>query len=488
VLFNYCLEDEGNFFIFINSLGNIFWVSPNAAKLYINQANTGLATIEKGSFKPLPGIKKFDLRIRMICPYDSGRILIGTTSNGLFLCDGVTTVPFPTGADELIKENELLSGIRLSSVPNQFALASSKGGLFIIDSRGKLKYTFNKASGLADNSISDIFEDPGGNLWLGTRSSGVFKVDFSTGNTSPKITHFTGSHGLPSARDKGVNVSPAAGHVVFLTGKGLARFDEKENRFFPDNTLGYTFSLSLDNIFPLSLTLPVFRLIEDKYRNIWFHSASRNYRGILKPDGTYDIICRPFLRIPFTQVNCIYYDAGEDSAWFASINGLIRYDADTKKNSPDDFNALIRKVELINGKIPVFDGYREDTNLERIQREFAYKDRNIRFEFASPFFEDEKGTTYSYRLDGYDDNWVPFSTETRKDYTNLGPGTYTFRVRAQNVYGDLSKEGIYRFKVLAPWYETWGSRRINCLISSTGFTRQRPRMKSRKKVPASAWH
>jgi signal transduction histidine kinase/DNA-binding response OmpR family regulator len=590
-------------------------------KLYINQVNTGLATIEKDAITPLPGIREFSSRICMICPYDTGRILIGTASNGFFVYDGASTTPFQTEADELIliKENELLSGTRLSSVPGQFALASSKGGLFIIDSRGKLKYTFNKASGLADNNISDIFEDSGGNLWLslekglakieyaspfyfyddrnglsglglavtkhngvlftgttnglfyltstgkfrlvpgltkkcwwllstgdsllaalsdgtyrvevqndglsvrtrkvmdyftyvlyrskknpnriwagtlrelislyrvseaapwnlgkitavigqqiksivedekgnlwlGTRSSGVFKVDFPTGNTSPKITHFTGSHGLPSDRDKGVTVSPAAGHVLFLTGKGLARFDEKENRFFPDKTLGYFFSQSPDNIFSLPYTLPVFRLIEDKYRNIWFHSASINYQAILKPGGTYDIISRPFFRIPLVQVNCIYYDVGEGCAWFASNNGLIRYHPVTKKNSPADFNALIRKVELINGKIQVFNGYREDNHRERIQREFAYKDRNIRFEFASPFFEDEKGTMYSYRLDGYDDDWAPFSTETQKDYTNLGAGTHTFRVRAKNVYGDFSKEGIYRFKVLPPWYKTW---------------------------------
>jgi signal transduction histidine kinase/DNA-binding response OmpR family regulator len=585
-------------------------------KLYINQTNTGLAAIEEEAFKSLPGIRKFSSRIRMICPYDTGRILIGTASNGLFLYDGVSTVPFPNEADELIKENELLSGIRLSSVFGQFALASSKRGLFIIDSGGKLKYTFNKASGLADNNIPDIFEDAGGNLWLslekglakieyaspfyiyddrddlgglglavikhdgvlftgttnglfyltstgkfrivpgltqkcwsllstgdsllaalsdgtyrveiqnsgfsvrtrkvmdyftyvlsrskqnsnriwagtreelislyrvnktapwklenitanigqeiksivedekgnlwlGTRSGGVLKVDFSTGNVSPKITHLTESHGLPPG---GVNVATAAEHILFLTGKGLARFNEQENQFYPDNTLGYTFSLSLGNIFSLSLTQPVFRLIEDKYRNIWFHSASRNYQAILKPDGTYDIIKRPFLRIPVAQVNCIYYDVVEDCAWFASINGLIRYDADTKKNSPTDFNALIRKVELINGKIPVFNGYREDNHLDRIRREFAYKDRNIRFEFASPFFEDEKRTRYTYRLDGYDDDWAPFSTETQKDYTNLGPGTYKFRVQAQNVYGDLSREGIYRFKVLPPWYKTW---------------------------------
>jgi signal transduction histidine kinase len=119
------------------------------------------------------------------------------------------------------------------------------------------------------------------------------------------------------------------------------------------------------------------------------------------------------------------------------------------------FNALIRKVALINGNIPVFNGYREDNNPNRIHKVFEYKDRNIRFEFAAPFFEDESRTTYSYRLDGYDNDWSSFTTETKKDYTNLGAGTYTFRVQAKNVYGDLSKEAFYKFKVLPPLYLTW---------------------------------
>jgi signal transduction histidine kinase/DNA-binding response OmpR family regulator len=579
-------------------------------KFYIYQANTGLSTIENDSIKPLPGITKFDSSVCMICPYNAGKILIGTVSNGLFLYNGAATVPFPTGADELLKQNRLYTGLRLSAAPGQFALGTSGNGLVILDSRGNVTYTFDKSTGLPVDSILDIFEDPGGNLWLsletglskieyasplyiydarnelggialslmkyndvlfagttdglfylttpgkfrpvpginknfecwslistsdsllaglsdgtyrvevqnngrsikarkvmdrftyvlypsrvdpnrvwagsrgelislyrvnktspwktgnitpikgqeiksmvedkkgrlwlGTVSDGVLRFDFSAGNQLLNQIHFTQTHGLPPG---GVYVVFAAGHVLFLTHTGLARFDEKENRFYPDNTLG--------NDFSMSGTKPVFRLIEDTYRNTWFHSKSLNYHALLKPDGTYDIISRPFLRIPLYQVNCIYFDPGENCAWFASINGLIRYDLDTKTNTNPIFNTLIREVELINGKIPVLNGHREDQNPGQSLLEFEYKNRNIRFKFAAPFFEDEKRTAYAYRLEGYDDDWAPFSTETQKDYTNLGPGTYTFRARAINLYGDLSKEALYRFKILPPWYQTW---------------------------------
>jgi len=41
------------------------------------------------------------------------------------------------------------------------------------------------------------------------------------------------------------------------------------------------------------------------------------------------------------------------------------------------------------------------------------------------------------------------------DYPDLDPGFYTFRVRARNVYGHLSSEDVFQFKILPPWYRTW---------------------------------
>ena len=46
-------------------------------------------------------------------------------------------------------------------------------------------------------------------------------------------------------------------------------------------------------------------------------------------------------------------------------------------------------------------------------------------------------------------------TKTRKDYTNLDPGIVTFRVRAKNIYDQVSREAVFRLKVLPPWYRTW---------------------------------
>ncbi|MCP5107904.1 MAG: response regulator, partial [bacterium] len=146
--------------------------------------------------------------------------------------------------------------------------------------------------------------------------------------------------------------------------------------------------------------------------------------------------------------------------------GLIRYDTRVKKNYTAEFKTLIRQV-VVNGNL-VFNGNkskRENASHPKPSVPVIdYKDRNVRFEFAAPFFEAESATQYRYLLEGYDDRWSGWSAETRKDYTNLDFGMYTFRVRARNVYLHESNESVYLFKVLPPWYKTWWALSIDALI------------------------
>ena len=71
------------------------------------------------------------------------------------------------------------------------------------------------------------------------------------------------------------------------------------------------------------------------------------------------------------------------------------------------------------------------------------------------FLKQKEKTLYQCRLEGYDSDWTAWSSETRKDYTNLEPGLNVFRVRAKNIYGRISAEAVFRFKLLPPWYRSW---------------------------------
>src|SRR5262249_54931843 len=89
------------------------------------------------------------------------------------------------------------------------------------------------------------------------------------------------------------------------------------------------------------------------------------------------------------------------------------------------------------------------------QQRLPYKANALRFEFAAPSFEDEARTEYRVRLEGFDRDWSAWTPDTRKEYTNLPEGSYTFHVEARNLYGVAGEHAAYAVTVLPPWYRTW---------------------------------
>ena len=134
------------------------------------------------SLKLVPDGEIFkDKKIYMMVPYDKGatKLLIGTRASGFYIYEGNTAVTFPLEkkADDYLKEKKLYHGIRLSS--GDFALATLRGGLVIMDSQGKLRRIFDKTSGLQDDNVKFVFEDAGGNLWLAL-NRGITKIEYAS--------------------------------------------------------------------------------------------------------------------------------------------------------------------------------------------------------------------------------------------------------------------------------------------------------------------
>ncbi len=300
--------------------------------------------------------------------------------------------------------------------------------------------------------IRTIIEDKKGNLWLGTVAKGVIKVDFLKDGEiiNYKIASYDTSHGLP---DGWVYVFMAVEHVMFATEEGIYQFDEKRGEFLPDDTLGKEFAGGPNG-------KSVFRIVEDREQNIWLYSRDiRNIQAIPQPGGTYILKRKPFLRIPPAQLNVIYLDPDGDTVWFGGNDGLISYDKTVKKDYDLDFQTFIRRV-VANENL-IFDGYISKPGVDAKSKGkypfpiIHYKDGNLHFEFAVPFFEAENSTLYRYRLERHDDNWSEWMLKTKKDYFNLDSGLYSLRVQGKNVYGNIGHEAVFTFKILLPWYRTW---------------------------------
>ncbi|MGE5343679.1 MAG: hypothetical protein ACM3SY_19595 [Candidatus Omnitrophota bacterium] len=185
--------------------------------------------LRNDSFQVIPGSERLAsvATVFLVTPFDesNNKRLIGTREDGFFIVGGQTIQSFPTDMDKFETVNR---------------------------------------------EIRTIVEEPGGDLWLGARASGVFHVEFQSSDSIKdcQVTRFGKSSQLP---DTDVQVFWAAGHAMFGTTSGLLRFDPTKKIFVPDDTLGREFSGKLSY---------VYRLEEDTQRSIWLHAGGKNFRAL----------------------------------------------------------------------------------------------------------------------------------------------------------------------------------------------------------------
>ncbi|HEY2726233.1 MAG TPA: triple tyrosine motif-containing protein, partial [Parafilimonas sp.] len=63
---------------------------------------------------------------------------------------------------------------------------------------------------------------------------------------------------------------------------------------------------------------------------------------------------------------------------------------------------------------------------------------------------------YAYKLEGLDKDWINTSNRTVANYSNLSPGTYTFKVKAANNNGSWNNTGASLTIIISPpFWQTW---------------------------------
>ncbi|MBT3232539.1 MAG: hypothetical protein HN356_06960 [Calditrichaeota bacterium] len=86
---------------------------------------------------------------------------------------------------------------------------------------------------------------------------------------------------------------------------------------------------------------------------------------------------------------------------------------------------------------------------------FPFDDNAFRISYSSTYYKDIEKIEYQTYLEGLEDDWLKWSNRTRREFTNLYWGDYTFHVRARNANGDISAEATYSFTIKTPWFEAW---------------------------------
>ena len=123
------------------------------------------------------------------------------------------------------------------------------------------------------------------------------------------------------------------------------------------------------------------------------------------------------------------------------------------------FNIYLRKIVSTRDNSVLWAGNTlnktgELTSTPPQNTQIPYKHNGLAFYIAAPFFENSNSIQFSYKLEGLDKDWSPWTTINYREYTFLREGKYTLRVKARNIYGVEAPPMSYSFEIRPPWYRT----------------------------------
>lgn len=333
-----------------------------------------------------------------------GIVWIGTDNMGICSFDPATQkftkYPFITNNGSLQSSNGKLDDMLVLSIfedkDNTLWVGTNLGGLNRFD-RKTGKFTSYLTDGKTRAfSVVSICQDHNGMLWLGTYLNGVFEFDPKSGHF---IKSFNEDNGLLFNSTNAVNAD-AKGNIWVSSERGLSRIDGKDKsvKNFPVQIFSGMASNSRIN----NIALAGDQLVMDTRESITYFN----------PD---DLIANPYP--PAVHIETIGYSDPQASTDSATV--LQTYGS--------------HGIEL------------------------PHNENRVTFNYVALHFADPSQNKYTYTLEGYDTHWTQAGTQRSVTYTNLAPGTYTFRVKASNGDGVWNNEGD-RFVVIVDsplWMRWW---------------------------------
>lgn len=290
--------------------------------------------------------------------------------------------------------------------------------------------------------INTIVEEQDGKIWLGSMLGPPILLNLSGSSPLSSAPRSYSWNGLPD-EESSVFVLHTSQGTIFSTNDGLYRFDETKNRFIPEPMI--------DHVHRDTIRVNIFPMLEDNRKRLWMYCWSHSQPAVasFNPGWTVTPVAEPFALVPKGLVYTIYSDA-DKAVWFGRAADILQYDLNIPSSERLLFPTLIRSVRIGKDSL-VFHGNDTRDSVMHI----PYRYNSVRFEFTALRFLRPEGTRYRYLLEGFESEWSLWTTETSKEYTNLQPGTYTFRVRGRDAFGREGSEARFTIQILAPWTQSW---------------------------------
>jgi diguanylate cyclase (GGDEF)-like protein len=322
------------------------------------------------------------------------------------------------------------------------------GGLHRFDaahrSFSRFAHDPKQADSLASDVVTALAEEADGTLWVGTRGGGLDSLDPRGG----KARHFRHEEKDPAslATDAvyGLLLDASGTLWVGTEGGGLDRWDAAERKAGRAAFRHYTESQGLPNNV-------VYGVLADERGFVW---ASTN-RGIFRLDPrdgslrTYDTSHG----LPGDEFNYgAAYRSARGEMFFGGTNGFVSFFPGLLRSNPHVPPVVLTAVSKLNRPVSFPQPLSEVDAVE-----IGWRDHFFSFEFAALDFTAPEKNRYAYRLEGFDRDWIDSGSIRRATYTNVAPGSYTFRVRAANDDGVWNDRGLaLRVRVVPPpWRTPW---------------------------------
>ena len=264
------------------------------------------------------------------------------------------------------------------------------------------KHDPHDSGSISSNYVNIIYEDSKGNIWFGTKAGGLCCFDCQ----KEKFTTFTDKHGLPNNTVYSI-LEDTNNNLWLGTGYGLSRFDPVKKAF-----TNYDY--------------------KDGLQGNFFAAGDERERGA-------------------------HFKGKDGTLYFGGNNGFNFF-------HPDKINADIHVAPIVITQFKLFDKLQKGAN-ESKEIVLNYDQNYFSFEFSSLSFYNPAKNQYAYKLEGFDKEWVYSGSRHYVAYTNIDPGTYTFRVKGTNNDGVWNEEGTSMIVIInPPWYSTWWAYTLFALM------------------------
>ncbi len=332
---------------------------------------------------------------------------------------------------------------------NTLWVATWAGGIHKFDIKNE-KFEEVFINGKRINRARTSLIDSKENIWLGT-DQGVFKI-----SKSGSIQNYNEKGALDQklSGDRVFNIKEDYKENIWIgTNTGLTKLDIQQHK----TTLFYK-QKGLPNDF-------IYSILIAKNNDIW---VSTNYGISVLNTETNKF--KNYTTSDGLQNNEFNGKAGykdqHDNFYFGGISGINIFKANNIKENRNVPDIYIESVDLFNEPLQKNELYK---------KVLAFKsDENVlTFKFSALNYLNPEKCSYTYMMEGFDNDWRPITNSRNTTYTNLNPGKYTFKVKASNdvgVWNDVP--ATIDIVIIPPWYQSAPFRFgfiILFLLSGTSF-------------------